>query len=138
MYDIDLIEKCSLIILCVILPGIGALGVVFHVYLESRLSFFVHEDENTSKKKKAIKRIVIPWITIASLSAIAPVAIVYSHPAVLESLESPNIYGTITSPWRYFLPVVNWEITVSVCFITGSLYFIIIGLLLRLFGKIFR
>lgn len=137
MHNIGLIEDWSKIILCFILPGLGALGVLFHAYLNYRLSFF-HEDENSSRKKKATKRMVIPWITIAVLSAIVPVAIVYSNTELLESLKIPNIHRYVLSPWIYFLPVINWEITVPACFIAGSLYYIAIGFGLLIAGKIFR
>lgn len=138
MHDIDLIEDWSMIILYFILPGLGALGVFFHAYLNYRLSFFKYEDDKSSKRKKTTKRMVIPWLTIAVLSAIVPVAIAYSNTELLESLKTPNIHGQVMSPWKYFLPVINWEITIPACFIAGSLYYIAIGFVLLIAGKIFR
>jgi hypothetical protein len=133
MGAIDTIENWSKLILFVMLPCLGFLGVVLHCWFSYRLSFFDFHGDKTSNKK-SLKRIIIPWLIVGALSAIVPIVIDSSHAALHNSITEGEVSGIklveyIRFPWNYFLPVIAMEISIITCFIIGSLCYFIIGLL---------
>ena len=136
MGAIDTIENWSKLILFVMLPCLGFLGVVLHCWFSYRLSFFDFHGDKTSNKK-SLRRIIIPWLIVGALSAIVPIVIDSSHAALHNSITEGEVAGIklveyIRFPWYYFLPVktdFGMEISIITCFIIGSLCYFIIGLL---------
>jgi len=112
-----------------ILIFLGLLGVLFHLWLSKRLSFYNFEDKNSSKKKKGVKRIIIPWLTVCGMSVIVPYVIVFSKKELLNVImNNEKDFQYITFPWNFILPrIIAWEVPILTCFILTSLFYFVWG-----------
>ncbi|MGR3178223.1 MAG: hypothetical protein ACUZ8E_09220 [Candidatus Anammoxibacter sp.] len=120
--EIEMWGKIALFVMIIL----GALGVVFHAWLCSRLAFFNFETSNPSNKK-GVRRIVVPWIVVGVLSAIIPLVIGFINPALsIVSLDDKYI-TFIRIPWKFIMPVVDIRVSIGTCFIIGSLSYYIWG-----------
>jgi hypothetical protein len=132
---VELVPRNGLLILGA-LALIGWVGVGFHVWWSSRLTFFKFDQQDTTNKGN-FKRLLYPLIPVSILALLTPVVAVIAFPEFRGCLEDPSITGYLSKIWLYLLPVVGTWIGASavVCIFIAMAAYWLFGMIIYLIAR---